>query len=206
MPRPPISKHWNDKIWEVRANEGADWSAARMSRRLEEIAANEGRNNPPHRTTVQRELDKIAQDQKRLGEFRYVYWPESFGERGELPWEASAAVLELLAVTEEEEVPRPAVSLARWFWRVSQSLPEEPLRKRRQWAGDLAAIDMSAESEVGRSKLFREVERSFLGLPPIAPTLDVVDHLHSRAKELEDVYLTAGIPVPDEVRTAAEGA
>ena len=64
---------------------------------------------------------------------------------------------------------------------------------------------MSAESEVARSRLFRDVERNLLGLPPIAPTLDVVDHLHSRAKELEDVYRTAGVPVPDEVRTAAKG-
>ena len=131
MPRPPISKHWNDKIWEVRANEGVDWSAARMSRRLEEIAANESRNNPPHRTTVQRELDKITQDQKRLGEFRYVYWPESFGERGELPWEASAAVLELLAVTEEEEVPKTyglarAVVLASFAVTAGGAVKETP--------------------------------------------------------------------------------
>ena len=46
---------------------------------------------------------------------------------GALPWEASAAALELLGIVPPPDGNRPSVRLARWFWRVTQAAPDMPL-------------------------------------------------------------------------------
>jgi hypothetical protein len=51
-------------------------------------------------------------------------------EDGALPWEASAAALELLAYLNDLHSPRPNHQEALWFWRVTQAAPDAPLNLR----------------------------------------------------------------------------
>jgi len=73
--------------------------------------------------------------------YRYVYWPESM-EDGYLPWHMSRNTMELLKFNRIEESEhdvvkdihksnymnwrRPSVNDVKWFWRVSESLPNNP--------------------------------------------------------------------------------
>jgi hypothetical protein len=74
-----------------------------------------------------------------LAEYRDFYWPESM-ERGDLPWDASAAALELLGFVVDGETPRgrPSARLAKQFWRVTLAAPDATADKRLQIAALLS--------------------------------------------------------------------
>ena len=58
-------------------------------------------------------------------QYRLFHWPQSM-ERGDLPWEASAAGLELLRLRGEnlsDPEFRPDHRMVTWFWRVNQAAP-----------------------------------------------------------------------------------
>ena len=147
--RKPTDRYWVEFVRTEGAN-NPKLSAAAITRKAEKRAARFGRDDPPSARAVGRILKRLRDmSEQDVGQYRYVFWPESF-ERGDLPWEAQAATLELLkfmndspdAVPDAEAEPdlcygaeprfaedaiaslsRPSVYVARWYWRLSQALP-----------------------------------------------------------------------------------
>jgi hypothetical protein len=104
-----------------------------------------GRNDYPALRTV----NKYHREYPGLSEhirkgYRHFRWPDAM-EAGLLPWESSAAVLELLAWSEEHGLPRPPVAIARWYWRMVQALPKATLGVRLR-----VAITVATHQEAGR--------------------------------------------------------
>lgn len=108
-------------------------------------------SDAPHLRTVQRwetEFGSLGEEAQR--EYRYVRWPESFGTTHGLPWEASAAVLELLGLYRSnrninpdpaQEFRRPTVQEARWYFRVAQARPDVKPVVRWDIAGTMARAE-----------------------------------------------------------------
>ena len=73
-------------------------------------------------------------EEEERTQYRHFYWPESM-ERGDLPWEASGAALELLGHL-QWKVPlgRPTVRLFKWFWRVTLAANGTRIQTRYQAA------------------------------------------------------------------------
>lgn len=92
------------------------------------------------------EFDAAPPEEQR--EYLQLRWPESFGVS--LPWDAAPAALELLAALWPD---RPTVGRARWFWRVSQAIPDAELRWR-----DEAARSLHARELLGQVSSFEELE------------------------------------------------
>jgi hypothetical protein len=67
-----------------------------------------------------------------------VSWPESFGDDGLFPWEASAAYFELVRLFDSERLAplaggrRPLYPLMRWYWRMTLAVPG--LDPTRRWS------------------------------------------------------------------------
>ncbi len=104
-----------------------------------------GKTEAVHDVTVGRYRKKWeALKPSERAHYRSVSWPETF-ERGDLPWEASAVVFELLHASRRAGLPlvRPLVRTARWFWRVTQAAPGAPLAHRAFVAGMLSAEEAS---------------------------------------------------------------
>ena len=82
--------------------------------------------------------------------YREFYWPESM-ERGDLPWEASSAALELLRNI-DTAVPssRPSIRFVRWFWHVSQAIPDASFEVRMDAAARLTQGEVPGESDALR--------------------------------------------------------
>jgi hypothetical protein len=102
---------------------------------------------------IQRQFRPLPEEERRP--YRIFRWPESF-ERGDLPWEAQGAALELMRVWARgprlgmvspearrllSPAARPSVRLARWFWRMTQAAPDATALERRHIAGLLAAAE-----------------------------------------------------------------
>jgi hypothetical protein len=65
-------------------------------------------------------------------------WPESM-EEGLLPWEATAATIQLLIWTQEHGLWPPPVSLVQWFWRITLAIPDAPLGERLRVTATVAS-------------------------------------------------------------------
>ncbi|MEX2226200.1 MAG: hypothetical protein WEB52_07110 [Dehalococcoidia bacterium] len=83
-------------------------------------------------------------------------------ERGDLPWEASEAILELLTyLNGSQQLPggesvrgkRPLIMVARWFWRTTQARPTLPVEQRWRATAWLYTAERS-----GSQRLRRQVE------------------------------------------------
>jgi hypothetical protein len=156
MPRPKVDQDWVTVIYTLKANEpklGARAILTKLQKARKDAGISE---KCPGLRTVGRYLKEwpgLPEEERRL--YRDLYWPESF-ERGDLPWEASAAALELIQVwgggprllmispeARRHLTPsaRPSVRLARWFWHVTQAAPGAPAFERRHVAGWLAAAE-----------------------------------------------------------------
>jgi len=131
-----------DEIWGERVNsiKGAHpkWGAGRTYQELKLRAEAHRRNDYPSERWVGQYLRDIwaVMDEEKQHQYSLLYWPESL-ERDELPWEASAACLELLGRvfaggTLGEK--RPTIRLARAFWRVTLAAPDLDAHKRVRFA------------------------------------------------------------------------
>ncbi|MDA1002094.1 MAG: hypothetical protein O3B31_01895 [Chloroflexi bacterium] len=141
MARPPVDPAWRERVRSLAAN-GPSLTATAIARRLdtpEEIKA-VGRNDPPHRTTVQRLLDDFPPEERRL--YQYVRWPASFGA-ADLPWEAAGPVLKLCDHLDE----RATVARARWFWRITLAAPGADIASRDAAARQLHAWELLERPE-----------------------------------------------------------
>jgi hypothetical protein len=149
MPAKRIDQHWADRINELAANDPKPGPYRIEAQLAEEASVNPSLPAPPTANTIRRYLvrfDKKSKEEK--DQYLYFRWPQSM-EAGLLPWEASAAALELLGVAQrfdtfarlmEAQVPdeelvkrggsarmgRPSVRLVRWYWRITQTAPDLP--------------------------------------------------------------------------------
>lgn len=78
------------------------------------------------KSQIQAERQSKSSDQK-WNRFRQFYFPESM-ERGELPWEAGKAGLDLVQESYGDGggVWRPPVGVVEWYWRLSIAAPDCP--------------------------------------------------------------------------------
>jgi len=119
MPRPKEHKY-DDRIRELAA---AGHRPPAIVKALEQEAARLGLNDTPTESTVRRRVKEFAElspQQKR--QYALFRWPDSI-ENGDLPWEASGLLLDLLGHLDADGVDRPTVREAVWFWRVCLATP-----------------------------------------------------------------------------------
>lgn len=171
MPRPKVDQDWVTVIYSLKANEPKLGARAILTRLQK--ARNDGgiSEKCPGLRTVGRYLKEwpgLPEEERRL--YRELSWPESF-ERGDLPWEASQAALELLRVWawpppmletmfEPEALQslglsyptaRPSIRLARWFWRLTQAAPDADASERRKIAEWLEAAEVLRSEPADRA-------------------------------------------------------
>lgn len=116
-----IDPYWEEKVRGIKAN-NRRWGEPRIWKELQQDERFE--KDGPSQGWVASFLRRIKDED--LTAYRLVHWPETF-ERGDLPWEASAATLELLALQDRfAGFGRPTLRLARWFWRVTMAAPDLP--------------------------------------------------------------------------------
>jgi hypothetical protein len=150
MPRPRMDEHWHEPLKSYFAN-FPDKSPETISREMEQKAARDGgRMDIPAPSTIRRFRNECVQAD--LTGYRDVYWPGSF-ERGDLPWEAAAAVLTLYRQRQKTYGFRPSVRQARWYWHIVQSAPDIREFEAEQLASKLA------HCEVLRSEITEDTAR-----------------------------------------------
>ena len=121
---------WEEKILSLKG-ENDRIGYVRLQAQLEQDFANgkwpQGIGDPPSTATVRRILvrrwDGMTDEDRTM--YRRFHWPQSM-ERGALPWDASAAALELLGLRHLWAHGRPSIRLVRWYWRVAQAAPGLP--------------------------------------------------------------------------------
>jgi hypothetical protein len=145
MVRERLDGFWIRCLYTVFANEPG-MSDKAVADRMKELADTLDRSDYPATRTVNKYHDQYHRltEPVKAG-YKDFGWPESM-EAGLLPWEASAAALELLAIRRDidrfahyrqaaREGPltaldlplgRPSLRLTRWFWRVTQAAPDLP--------------------------------------------------------------------------------
>ena len=143
MPRPRTDRFWGQRVGEL-AEEHPQWGAGRIERELWRVAASAGRNDVPSLRQVGRLLRQHrSKDRSERATYQRFRWPESL-EQGLLPWEASRALLDLMAWCRQAEQLPPTVREARRFWNVTLAAPDAPLGLR--WAAAYT-MDMLADDK-----------------------------------------------------------
>jgi hypothetical protein len=159
MPMPPTDMYWIEQIREIATNQPR-LGPALVRQLLEQRVGEEGCRDSkgdwtirrvnvralPSERTISREIKKfralIAEKPEVQTAYREFHWPVSMGGE-DLPWEASAALLDLLCYLNESphDNGRPLISVARWFWRVTQARPTVAVSSRLFIAKMLALAD-----------------------------------------------------------------
>jgi hypothetical protein len=132
MPNTRIRDAWEPMVKQIIADMGPRTGPTRIRKRLIQWA-DEMRKRGDHVSTdypSERTIQRIKEDltDDELQEYRRFTWPKSMEYA--LPWEASNAALELLAYLHVLGAGRPSIRIVRWFWRVSQALPNARLDQR----------------------------------------------------------------------------
>lgn len=125
MPRPKTAIRYQERIATL-AEEG--YRAAPIFRMVKEEAEKKGRDDYPSERTVRRifeeHKDKPPDERRQHALFR---WPDAM-MLGDLPWEATRPMLDLLAFMDSVGDGRPTVQQATWYWRVYLADPsQDPL-------------------------------------------------------------------------------
>jgi hypothetical protein len=120
-----IDDFWKEQLLGLKSN-SPDWGAVRLYAALNQEAAKLGRTDAPSQGWISQWLRKewpLVTDAQRR-DYRSFYWPESM-IRGDLPWEASIAALELLLFLDCNGVrERPPIRLVKWYWYVQTASPD----------------------------------------------------------------------------------
>ena len=134
--------YWIERILSIKAN-NRRWGAGRITTQLEIGAEQAGRTDVPIERTVSRILAKewSGLTDEEQAQYQFFHWPESM-VRGDLPWEASAAALDLCWQFHITHKGRPSIRLVKWFWRVTLAAPDAP-RGDRFDAASLLAVEES---------------------------------------------------------------
>lgn len=141
--RRPIDRYWIERMKALCAGEPRPTNRD-IAEELRAVGLRLGRNDYPSERTIpalkKRFYDPLPEGKKR--EYTLARWPESF-ITDDLPWEASATILELLQLyLAEGEQHRPTVRAARWFWHVTQAMPRAPATERSAIAWVLTANEL----------------------------------------------------------------
>ncbi len=130
--------YWKRWVWRLKGD-NPSLSAVEIEERLQALVKEAPKNSgsPPAARTIRDIVKEPRPAGIREEEFLSFRWPQSM-ERGDLPWEASERCLELLRHLQGE---RPSVRLAKWFWRVSLAIPNEPIGRRHALAQWLDTIE-----------------------------------------------------------------
>lgn len=138
--RKAIDEFWVEWIYGKTMNTPA-LTLKEMVEAAQREAQEKKRDDPPSERTIRRYQDQIRNAPESVQrEYRQVYWPETF-ERGDLPWEAAEATLELMRLVAGQQRPqdlRPQVREARWYWYVTLAIPTSPPEYRWYLASLLA--------------------------------------------------------------------
>jgi hypothetical protein len=125
-----VDVYWEGRVKSIKGKH-QHWGAGRTYQELKQEAEKSGREDYPSERWVGKYLregwDELTEGQKQR--YALLSWPGSM-EDGALPWEASAADLELLAYLNDLHSSRPNHEEALWFWRVTQAAPDAPLDLR----------------------------------------------------------------------------
>lgn len=144
MPRQPIHAYWKERI---KHHLGKGQRPQPGPTAIERVLIEESREfdskllrriGPvPSNRSIARILKEewVPLPEEEKLQYREFYYPESM-ERGDLPWEASAACLELLGYRLDS---RPTIRMAMAFWRITLAAPDLNAWKRemlaRVWSG-----------------------------------------------------------------------
>lgn len=197
-----VDEYWKERVKSLKANNLA-WGAGRITGALELLAINNGRNDCPSPRWVgdvlKKEWDGMSSSEQ--AQYRQFYWPTSL-ERGDLPWEASAACLKLLALRVERPDWRPSIRLARLYWQVHQSAPDLPARSTdNELPGgvDVAGIleHIEAQGLMPEEQLRAAIE-AYLVYAPWRSETDLGLY-HSALRTLGIRPITIGFPRPDDI-------
>jgi hypothetical protein len=147
MPNTRIRDKWEPLVKQIIADLGPRAGPTPILRQLKDRVENLRRGGAqvstdyPSTRTIQRIKDEFTPEEQR--EYERFRWPESI-EAGVLPWEASAAALELLGIqmnmNQYAQIARangvqhfappevrPSMRLVRWYWRVTHIAPDLPV-------------------------------------------------------------------------------
>ena len=148
MPNIRIRDSWKELIRGVKAN-NPRYGPNRIREELERLRP--GAEYPSPRT-IGRVLESFQDLPRELrDQYLRFYWPEAM-ENGLLPWESSAASLELRRHADAIGADRPTIRCVRWFWRVTQIIPDATLQERREiaaYVGVASALRGSREDAIG---------------------------------------------------------
>jgi hypothetical protein len=230
MARPRLHPWWRDEIRKM-AEAYPGIKATAVVRHLSEEIAKETlkipvgvRPNVPEERTVRGILREYATlDSKDRIPYRYFQWPESM-IAGFLPWEASAALMDLLRYLQEQRneqrkkqspdpntvwtdnrLVRPTISEALWFWRVTQAIPEALISKRLDMALGLLSCEQESfqpkTSGVLRSIEGMLVRKTYLTQVEKSPELPTKPQA---AVETHFAWVSGSKPKP-KTKTRAKG-
>lgn len=158
MARPKIHTYWQERIRTIVANE-PNVTNADIHKRLVEEAQQQGRDDYPSIKTVgnYRRQFELAPEEEQYP-YRVLRWPDSF-LHGALPWEASAAAVELLQEwVKRHGVGRPTNRLALWYWRVRLARPDLPASECLR----IATLAADTERGLRPEKTMRMLEADLL--------------------------------------------
>jgi hypothetical protein len=152
MPQKPVHDYWRERVKSLLGADPRREPGPRAIKRLLDAEAERMDRvdiakvgSPPSERSITRIRDqewKPLPDMERR-EYGEVHWPATF-QRGDLPWAAGGAILALLAWADMYGLPRPPVALARWYWQVTQSMPDSTVGMRLR-----VAITVSTNLEAG---------------------------------------------------------
>ena len=150
MPQPAVKKRVKASVFEM-FDEKPRLTTSEIRERLVSTADEATREGwafkaPSERTIRRLHEEYVGLTDEERSQYHRLEWPESM-ELGAaitgLPWEASAAVLELLAFLLRKGLPRPTVRHGKWFWRITDAVPDAPLAYRALTSRLLAAGEVS---------------------------------------------------------------
>jgi len=161
-----VDEYWEGRVKSIKGKH-ENWGAGRTFQELKQEAEKSGRQDYPSERWVGKYLregwDELTEKQQQ--QYALLSWPRSM-EDGALPWEASAAALELLAYLNDLHSPRPNHQEALWFWRVTQAVPNAPLNLRYDVSIILATcpsmgypVPEGLESVLAHAGLYRQTNQ-----------------------------------------------
>jgi len=155
MPQMPIPEYWKERVYFHLSEEGGKVTVRELFKRLKVEAEGLEKTGIPGAMKLSGEYPSersIARIKNNMwlhmsnlekNAYRVLRWPESFGTP-ELPWEASAACLELLAFRDRSGRLRPSARVAKWFYRLTLAAPEAPAFVR-----DFNATNLATSEKLG---------------------------------------------------------
>jgi hypothetical protein len=141
MPRPGTSNDVKRHVWELVEND-PKMSAGRILIALRARATKTRiqLTLPTERTIARIKKDFVTKQPEERRPFHYFSWPEAM-ESGAVPWEASAAMLDLLQMFRQKDFDRPMIGTAAWFWRITQARPDLDIARRFDLANRCALLE-----------------------------------------------------------------